>query len=260
MSFTTLVVPKEYGYVVIATAGTFFLGLWHGFRVPAYRKPAEAHYPKPYADSYDIANASAEKKHHLYLFNCAQRAHANYLENLPSVIAGALLAGLMFPVSSAVLTAVWMVFRVVYAVGYTSKTQEKGKGRLAGSAFWLCQLGLYGLTVYSGFGQDGRDDSDIDTDVTACEVSNDGSSVTPRLRWKIQRSTITPQRDEQSNHITGMNAFSLCRDAAQQYNKIQIGSPKQPNEMERPGISLVLKKVEAWTNPMSVPALDEKHQ
>lgn len=36
----------------------------------------------------------------------------------------------------------WIVFRMLYAKGYTRADKEGGKGRLAGSGFWLAQLGL----------------------------------------------------------------------------------------------------------------------
>lgn len=59
--------------MIAATAGTFFLGIWHAMRVPTFRKPARMGYPKAYADSYDIHTADSEMKKKLYLFNCAQR-------------------------------------------------------------------------------------------------------------------------------------------------------------------------------------------
>ena len=34
------------------------------------------------------------------------------------------------------------MFRIMYATGYTRADKENGKGRLAGSGFWLAQLGL----------------------------------------------------------------------------------------------------------------------
>ena len=61
-----------------------------------------------------------------------------------------LVAGVRYPLVSAGLGAVWMVFRVVYAVGYTQADKEKGSGRLVGSPFWLAQLGLFGLAGWVG--------------------------------------------------------------------------------------------------------------
>ena len=61
-----------------------------------------------------------------------------------------LIGGVQFPIASAVTGVAWSVFRLLYALGYTSKTQQNGKGRMAGSGFWLAQLVLAGLAGYSG--------------------------------------------------------------------------------------------------------------
>jgi len=57
-----------YSYVILATAGTFFLGFWHGVRVGFFRKAAGINYPRPYADSGDMSGAdNGEKKKAMYL-------------------------------------------------------------------------------------------------------------------------------------------------------------------------------------------------
>jgi glutathione S-transferase len=61
-----------------------------------------------------------------------------------------LVAGLQYPVTSSVLGVGWMVSRLVYALGYTRRDKSDGSGRLAGSTFWLFQLGLFGLVGWSG--------------------------------------------------------------------------------------------------------------
>jgi len=43
-----------------------------------------------------------------------------------------------------------MINRVIYALGYTREDKTKGEGRLAGSGYALCQLGLWGLMVWTG--------------------------------------------------------------------------------------------------------------
>ncbi|KAK5118331.1 hypothetical protein LTR62_002844 [Meristemomyces frigidus] len=163
------VVPKEFGWVVVATASTCFLGLWHGVRIGSFRKAAGVPYPKVYAESTELASAEPEQKKKMYLFNCAQRAHVamthkfswsrqlltqllqqNYLENHPSVMITMLIAGLRYPLWSAGLGLFWMVSRVIYAVGYTRADKTKGEGRLYGSGFWLAQLGLFGLAGWTG--------------------------------------------------------------------------------------------------------------
>ena len=72
-SILGLALPKAYGYVIVATSATFFLGMWHGVRISSFRKNAGIGYPKAYADSGDLASADPETKKKMYLFNCAQR-------------------------------------------------------------------------------------------------------------------------------------------------------------------------------------------
>lgn len=120
-SFTTLTVPAEYGYAatplqlypsstssianlinilppsysyVIATA-TFstFVGHWLSSRVGAFRRAAKVPYPNCYATD---AEAKVDKAK--YLFNCAQRAHANFLEHQSTFLASLLISGLSYPV------------------------------------------------------------------------------------------------------------------------------------------------------------------
>lgn len=43
-----------------------------------------------------------------------------------------------------------MAFRIVYATGYTREDKSDGSGRLYGAPFWFAQLGLFGLTAWTG--------------------------------------------------------------------------------------------------------------
>lgn len=87
----------------------------------------------------------------MYLFNCAQRAHYNFVENYITFLPAMLIAGLRYPVPAAIAGGLWSVFRVLYAVGYTRKDKDNGSGRLVGSAFWLVQFALYGMVGYAGY-------------------------------------------------------------------------------------------------------------
>lgn len=48
----------------------------------------------------------------------AQRAHANYTENLTPFLGSLLIAGLRYPIIAASLGGAWTVSRTVYAYGY----------------------------------------------------------------------------------------------------------------------------------------------
>ncbi|KAF2456392.1 hypothetical protein BDY21DRAFT_372507 [Lineolata rhizophorae] len=155
MPDVTVTIPREYGYVLIVASSTFFLSTWHAVRVGPFRKRAGIPYPQRYATPEQEAaarSADPARAKAMYLFNCAQRAHGNFLESYPSALAGLLLAGLRFPVAAAATAALWSVFRTLYAVGYTRADREGGKGRLVGSGFWLCQGALYVMAGWAGVG------------------------------------------------------------------------------------------------------------
>ena len=95
--------------------------------VQSARAAAKVPYPNAYASAAEAAE-SKEK----YLFNCAQRAHANYLESLPTFLVSLFVAGLKYPVWSAGLGAAWCVMRVLYGIGYLRTDKPKGTGRYAG--------------------------------------------------------------------------------------------------------------------------------
>jgi len=148
----TFTIPKEYGYVLLTAASTMFFSTWQGMRVGPFRRAAGVPYPNAYASPEQISACSDEKKKQaLYLFNCAQRAHYNFLENYTAVLPSLLIAGLAYPVSAAVTGALWTFFRYLYAVGYTRADKTNGKGRMAGSGFWLAQAVLFGMVGKMGY-------------------------------------------------------------------------------------------------------------
>ncbi|KAG8253364.1 hypothetical protein J6590_035357 [Homalodisca vitripennis] len=60
----SILVPKEYGYVVLVAVGSTFMVMWKGIKVGAARKKYNVAYPTMYSPTND-------------LFNCYQRAHQN---------------------------------------------------------------------------------------------------------------------------------------------------------------------------------------
>ncbi|KIV80132.1 hypothetical protein PV11_07653 [Exophiala sideris] len=137
----TLTVPDNYGYVVFVALGlTPLLAFAQGNVSGLLRKPAKVPYPNPYA-----SEQQAKENQAAYKFNCAQRSHANLLENMPQTMIMSLFAGLEYPTATAALGAGWLVFRIIYAYGYIQSQKPHGKGRLNGSGFWLMQAGLWGL-------------------------------------------------------------------------------------------------------------------
>ncbi|CAK7233105.1 hypothetical protein SBRCBS47491_008494 [Sporothrix bragantina] len=140
----TIQLPAEYGYVFGAATAFFFVNTYHSLLTGSYRKAAKVSYPNCYASA-----EQAEKDPAAFHFNCAQRAHANFIENLPTVITSLFIAGIKYPVLSASLGAAWAVSRVLYARGYT---RNGPKGRYIGaihSIFGLALSVLSGMTAYS---------------------------------------------------------------------------------------------------------------
>ena len=107
-----------------------------------YRKAAKVAYPLAYAP----ADRKDEEAHR---FNCAQRSHANFIENQVSMLGSLFIAGLRFPIASAIMGAGWSVSRWLYMSGY-SKGGDGGKGRYQGIVFWVFQLGLMLTAGYTG--------------------------------------------------------------------------------------------------------------
>jgi len=138
----TITIDPNYGYVLLAATSTFILNTIHSANTGKYRKAAAVAYPAAYAPS-TRTDAEAHR------FNCAQRAHANFIENQPSMLGALLFAGLNFPLTAAVLGAGWTASRYIYMRGY-SAGGEGGKGRYRGIIFWLFQVGLVGLSAWTG--------------------------------------------------------------------------------------------------------------
>ncbi|KAK7710001.1 hypothetical protein SLS57_008498 [Botryosphaeria dothidea] len=152
MSFATIEVPREYGYVLLAATGSLFVGTWLGVRVGSFRKAAGVPYPHQYATQERVEQtADAQRSQALHLFNCAQRGHYNFLENHTSFLFALLVAGLRRPVPAAIMGGLWSVGRIMYAVGYTSPGKQNGKGRLIGSWANIIQLVLMGMVGWDAY-------------------------------------------------------------------------------------------------------------
>ncbi|KAH8594946.1 putative microsomal glutathione S-transferase 3 [Bisporella sp. PMI_857] len=135
----TVTIDPNYGYVLVVAASSFILNSLHSAQVGKFRKAAKVAYPAAYAPSARTDNEA-------YLFNCAQRAHANYIENQPSFLGALLLAGFGYPVSAGVLGGVWVVSRFAYMKGYVNGKKENGRGRYAGGLGMLQHVSIIGLT------------------------------------------------------------------------------------------------------------------
>lgn len=129
----SLLLPAGYGYVILTGIGAIFMALWKGFRVGQARKKFGVSYPDMYSKDSKV-------------FNCVQRAHQNTLENLPQFFFLLAAGGLSHPCLSAGAGWVWIVGRVVYAIGYSTGDPA---ARMKGTFGYLGLLTLLGCSVYS---------------------------------------------------------------------------------------------------------------
>jgi glutathione S-transferase len=88
----------------------------------------------------------------MYLFNCAQRAHHNVLENYPAALTGMLISGLEYPKFAAAAGVMWIIGRVIYALGYSSTNEKNvnGGGRFSYGGFHLSALSQVVFLVLVG--------------------------------------------------------------------------------------------------------------
>ncbi|KAJ7165018.1 hypothetical protein C8R46DRAFT_666672 [Mycena filopes] len=117
---TTLVLPAGTPYIAGAVLSTVYLLFYQIRNVSKYRRLAGVEYPRAYADKEEMkANQNA------VLFNCAQRAHQNTLENLPMLYSTTLITSLEFPHAAAAALAAWTLTRVAYTMGYVTGDPKK---------------------------------------------------------------------------------------------------------------------------------------
>ena len=124
------------GAPLLATSLAFFAG--------SFRKAAKVSYPNLY-----LPPQAVKESKDAYRYTCAQRSHANYMDNLPQAMISMLVAGLTYPRASAALGAGWLVSRILYAYGYIYGAKDQGMSRSLGSPFWLCQGALWGMCINS---------------------------------------------------------------------------------------------------------------
>ncbi|KAF9566117.1 hypothetical protein CPC08DRAFT_704196 [Agrocybe pediades] len=112
--------PAGFEYVGGGLLLTAFLILGQSFLVSKYRKRAGIPYPQLYAEK-----SEAEASKDAYLFNCAQRAHQNTLENINTVYLVTILSGIRYPIYAATSCVLWTLSRISYTRGYVQGDPKK---------------------------------------------------------------------------------------------------------------------------------------
>jgi glutathione S-transferase len=143
-------------YVLVTAASTWLFSHFLGMRIGPFRKAAGIPYPNMYASQESIdAQKDPQKKRALYLYNCAQRGHQNFLENYTVGLSGLLLSGLTYPIPASIAGVVWIVSRAGYALGYTSTSEKNvnGRGRFSGglgSLYYFVHIAYLYMTIKTG--------------------------------------------------------------------------------------------------------------
>lgn len=130
--------------MLVSLGATPFLATTLAFLAGSMRKAAHVSYP----NFYPTPQAVKESKD-AYKYTCAQRSHANYMENMPQAMVSMLVAGLTYPRATAILGVGWLVSRMLYAYGYIYGKKDKGMSRSLGSGFWVCQGAIWGMCISS---------------------------------------------------------------------------------------------------------------
>ena len=131
-------IAPEYGYVVFVGTSMVFVNVWKMMRIGGMRKKLGIKYPTMFSEKHPI-------------FNCYQRAHQNTLEFVPYFYPALLTAGLRHPIGAAAAGGVFVLGRIIYALGYYSgEPQKRVPGALISEVLGL--LPLLGMSVSFGAG------------------------------------------------------------------------------------------------------------
>eukprot|EP00835_Amoeboradix_gromovi_P004297 NODE_326_length_10940_cov_0.392122.p7 type:complete len:149 gc:universal NODE_326_length_10940_cov_0.392122:3849-3403(-) len=139
---TTL--TSEYGYALVAAASLGMHCYTQGFAVGKLRKKYGIKYPDNGNGRYSV-NLSDDQ---WFKFNCAQRAHHNYLEALPMLITWCLIGGIYYPVYSATLGLCTIFGRQLYASGY--RTHGPDGRRYGAGVSAIGHIGMFVMAIMSG--------------------------------------------------------------------------------------------------------------
>ena len=156
--------PEEYGYVLLSLIGIAFHCFTQALRIGRYNfmslqfiKENLTDENKQYNELYghDIPKGGypdmGDGRHAAKLpykewlkFNAGQRAHQNYLEGLPIVMTFVAIAGLKYPLFTAVNSVVYILGREFFCSGYRA---NGANGRLRGIWFNIPLILLLGASV-----------------------------------------------------------------------------------------------------------------
>ncbi len=140
----SIVFQPEYGYVLVSASSIAMHCFAQGMIAGGIRSKLNIEYPDCGNGrlSKDLSDAQWNK------FQCAQRAHNNYLEALPMILVNLLIAGINFPYYSVCAAAGVLVGRQLYCTGYRNNGPS---GRIVGARIGgLSGISLFFVAIASG--------------------------------------------------------------------------------------------------------------
>lgn len=140
-------IPSSYGLVLFVASSAFIFSTIQSVYIGATLRPgAKILYPQLYATPEQAAADPV-----IFAYNCAQRAHANYVENLFPTIGSMLVAGMNYPLAAGCLGLGWLCCRLIYFYNYTrvqSGTVVPEKPPMGHTVtFWLFQYALHAISL-----------------------------------------------------------------------------------------------------------------
>ena len=142
MSFVSLQVPQNYGYVLLTcVVGPFVSYTLMGGNVMAARKKYNVDYPNLYAAPGFHKEADA--------FNRVQRGHQSMIETLWFFVPAALIGGLKHPIAVAVEGALYCIGGYLYLLGYADTKLDVNTARhlKGGPIKMLAAFGVCGAVI-----------------------------------------------------------------------------------------------------------------
>lgn len=135
-----ITLAPEYGYCVAAFFATMLCNFFKVVTVVRARKEYDVQYPNLYAP----AGHKYKKE-----FDCAQRQHQQFLENVFLVTACMFINGLYYPTLAACFHMLFVIGHVVYTIGYnTGNPKNRMAGGLIGHLGDMPQMILTGYVAY----------------------------------------------------------------------------------------------------------------
>lgn len=108
----------DFRYVLAASALLPAIGFFHSINTLYWRAQSKTKFPLLFADEsvkVDPKIDAAKKR-----FNCAQKAHLQFTENVNLTLLAGWITGVSYPKEAAGLIAVWAISRFLYVLAYST--------------------------------------------------------------------------------------------------------------------------------------------